>query len=379
MLPKLILLWVLVAVGISQSGCTRPCEIREQAWGNLPSGEAVSLFTLTNGHGMQADITNYGGIVVRLLTPDRNGKYDDVVLGYNSLHEYVERNPLFGAIVGLYANRIETGLIELDGEKVQLYVRERPGQVPVHTHGGSKGLDEVLWQATSGVSSDYAFLELKYLHADGTDGYPGNVQVTVTYRLTNDNALGIQYRATTDKTTIINLTNHSYFNLGGEGNGTILNHELEMRSDELTEVKPGLIPTGKFVSVSGTPFDFNEPNMIGARIDDSNEQLQLGRGYDHNYVLRKSGSGAELFATVFEPESGRVMEAYTDQPGVQFYTANGLNGIVGKRGSGYVPRSGFCLETQHYPDSPNHPHFPSTVLRPGERYESETIFKFSTR
>ncbi|MCZ6673044.1 MAG: galactose mutarotase [Verrucomicrobia bacterium] len=351
----------------------------EIPWGTLPSEEPVTLYTLKNGHGMQADITNYGGIVVRLTAPDREGKFEDVVLGYHTLDEYVERNPLFGAIVGLYANRIETGLIELDGEKVQLFVRERPDSVPVHMHGGSVGLDEVVWDAQTGIARNHAYLELNYLHKDGQDGYPGDVQVKVTYRLTNKNALEIEYKATTQKTTVINLTNHSYFNLIGGGIGNVLNHEVILHADELTEVKPGLIPTGNFLPVSGTPFDFNTPHRIGERIDDANAQLRLGRGYDHNYVLKNSGLSLELFASVYEPTSGRVMEAFTDQPGVQFYTANGMKGIVGKGEIVYQPRSGFCFETQHYPDSPNHPHFPTTILRPGETYETTTVFKFGAR
>lgn len=354
-------------------------EVIEEPWGQLPSGEAVSLFTLANANGMRAEITNYGGIVVSLTAPGRDGNFEDVVLGYDNLDAYVKRNPLFGAIVGLYANRIEHGLLDLDGEQVQLFVRERPGQNPVAMHGGSIGLDQVVWNAGSGAKGGTAYLELHYTHPDGQDGYPGPVEVTVTYTLTEDNALEIAYEATTGKTTVINLTNHSYFNLIGGGAGNVLNHELTLLSDEITEVKPGLIPTGDFVPVAGTPFDFNEPHRIGERIEDPHPQLRLGRGYDHNYVLRKSGDGVELFSTVYEPTSGRVMEAYTDQPGVQLYTANGMNGLVGKGGVTYQPFSGFCLETQHYPDSPNHPHFPSTVLRPGETYRTTTIFKFAAR
>ena len=380
MIRVIAAVFALGCVWASQSACTKPGEVTGSPWGFLPSGEAVTLYTLTNSNGMTADITNYGGIVVSLTAPDRNGEYEDVVLGYHTLDEYVKRNPLFGAIVGLYANRIETGLIELDGENVQLFVREQPGREPVHMHGGSVGLDQVVWEASYGVKRKAAYLELKYIHKDGQDGYPGDVHVSVTYVLTKDNALLIEYKATSDKTTVINLTNHSYFNLIGGGRGNVLNHEVVLRSDDLTEVKPGLIPNGNFISVSGTPFDFNEARRIGDRIEDENPQLRLGRGYDHNYVLRKSGGeGAELFASVYEPTSGRVMEAFTDQPGVQFYTANRMRGITGKYGVEYQPRSGFCFETQHYPDSPNHPQFPSTVLRPGETYQTTTVFKFSVR
>ncbi len=361
------------------TGCDEPGTVTEQGWGALPSGEAVSLYTLTNANGMQAEITNYGGIVVSLTAPDRDGNFEDVVLGYHTLDEYVARNPLFGALVGLYANRIETGLIELDGEQVQLFVREQPGRVPVHMHGGSVGLDQVVWGADYGVKRNQAYLELNYLHEDGQDGYPGPVNVTVTYILANDNSLVIDYKATSEKTTVINLTNHSYFNLIGEGRGNVLNHELVLLSDALTEVKPGLIPNGNFTSVVGTPFDFNESHRIGARIDDSDSQLQLGRGYDHNYVLNNALGKVELFATVYEPTSGRVMDAFTDQPGVQLYTANGMRNITGKYGVAYQPYSGFCLETQHFPNSPNIPHFPSTILRPGETYKTTTIFKFSAR
>jgi aldose 1-epimerase len=372
-------LCVLSLLWASQTACTPPGEVSEKAWGSLPSGEEVTLYTLTNSLGMQADITNYGGIVVSLTTPDRDGVLEDVVLGYSTLAKYVERNPLFGAIVGLYANRIETGLVELDGEQVQLFVREEPGRILVHIHGGSVGLDQVVWTGESGVEQSTAFLKLHYIHADGMDGYPGAVNVTVTYRLTNDNALKIDYSSTTEKTTIINLTNHSYFNLIGGGVGNVLNHEMQLESSELTEVKPGLIPTGRFVSVAGTPFDFNSPKRIGEHIDDENGQLRLGRGYDHNYVIKKTTDRVELFATVYEPTSGRVMEAFTDQPGVQFYTANGMRNLVGKGDVAYQPRSGFCLETQHYPDSPNHAHFPSTILKPGDVFKSTTVFKFSAR
>ncbi|NET38473.1 MAG: galactose mutarotase [Cyanothece sp. SIO1E1] len=359
-------------------GCAKSGSVSEETWGQLPSGEQVMLYTLTNPHGMEVKITNYGGIVVSLTAPDRDGVYEDVVLGYHTLDEYVERNPLFGAIVGLYANRIENGLIDIDGQQVQLFVRDRPGRVPVHMHGGSVGLDEVVWTAQYGKESRSVYLKLNYTHPDGQDGYPGPVQVGVTYVLTNDNTLAIDYEAVTERPTVINLTNHSYFNLIGGGVGNVRNHVVQLHADELTEVKPGLIPTGNFVSVAGTPFDFNVPKRIGLEIDDDNEQLRLGRGYDHNYVLRKSGeSGTELFATVYEPTSGRIMEAFTDQPGVQFFTANGMRGITGKYGVEYQPRSGFCFETQHYPDSPNHPQFPSTVLRPGEVFRSTTAFRFS--
>lgn len=379
MCRKFLSLGYVVIIGLILAGCNEPGTVKEEVWGALPNGEAVSLFTLTNANGMRAEITNYGGIVVSLTAPDRNGKFEDVVLGYHTLDEYVARNPLFGAIVGLYANRIETGLIELEGEQVQLFVRNQPGRVPVHMHGGSVGLDQVVWSADYGVERNQAYLELNYVHEDGQDGYPGPVTVTVTYTLANDNSLMIDYKATTGKTTVINLTNHSYFNLIGELGGNVLNHELELYSEQLTEVKPGLIPNGNFVPVEGTPFDFNEPHRIGSRIDDENAQLKLGRGYDHNYVLDNSLGDVGLFAVVYEPTTGRVMEAYTDQPGVQFYTANGMRNIVGKYGVTYQSRSGFCLETQHYPNSPNIPHFPSTVLRPNDTYRTTTIFKFSAR
>ncbi|QXD24777.1 galactose mutarotase [Opitutia bacterium ISCC 51] len=374
-----LLSFSILAVCVSAYwGCTKLGTVTEEAWGTLPTGEAVTLYTLTNPSGMEVKITNYGGIIVSLATPDREGELEDLVLGYHTLDEYVERNPLFGAIVGLYANRVETGLVELDGEQVQLFVRELPGQVPVHTHGGSVGLDEVVWTATTGRKQKAVYLNLQYLHPDGQDGYPGPVHVSVTYGLTNDNSLVVYYEASTEKTTVLNLTNHSYFNLIGGGIGNVRNHVVQLYSDELTEVKPGLIPNGNFIPVKDTPFDFNMPKRIGLEIDDSNEQLRLGRGYDHNYVLRKSDQkGAELFATVYEPTSGRIMEVFTDQPGVQFYTANGMRGITGKYGVEYGPRSGFCFETQHYPNSPNHPHFPSTVLRPGEIFKSTTAFTFS--
>ena len=378
MFSRLLCVGLLIALGFAPLGCTKLGTVSEEPWGTLPTGEEVMLYTLTNSNGMEAKITNYGGILVSLTTPDRDGVFEDVVLGYHTLDEYVERNPLFGAMVGLYANRIETGLINIDGEQFQLFVRDRPGRVPVHTHGGSVGLDEVVWTPKYGRNRKAVYLELYYTHPDGQDGYPGPVEVAATYVLTHDNSLVIYYEAITEKPTVINLTNHSYFNLIGGGVGNVRNHVVQLYSDELTEVKPGLVPNGNFVSVENTPFDFNVPKRIGLEIDDDNEQLQLGRGYDHNYVLRKSDQkGAELFATIYEPTSGRIMEAFTDQPGVQFYTANGMRGITGKYGVEYQPRSGFCLETQHYPDSPNHPHFPSTVLRPGEVFKSTTAFQFS--
>ena len=269
---RVLILSCVVLIG--QWGCSKLGTVEEEPWGTLPSGEEVMLYTLTNPNGMEAKITNYGGIVVSLTAPDREGVYEDVVLGYHTLDEYVERNPLFGAVVGLYANRIETGLIDIDGEKVQLYVRDQPDRTPVHIHGGSVGLDEVVWTPKSGRKRKAVYLELYYTHPDGQDGYPGPVQVAVTYVLTHDNALAIYYEAITEKPTVLNLTNHSYFNLIGGGIGNVRNHVVQLSSDQVTEVKPGLIPTGEYLPVKDTPFDFNIPKRIGLEIDEWNPWLR---------------------------------------------------------------------------------------------------------
>ncbi|PYV05064.1 MAG: galactose-1-epimerase [Acidobacteria bacterium] len=346
--------------------------IQRQPFGKTPDQKVIDLYTLTNAHGVEARITNYGGILVSLKAPDRNGKLADVVLGFDGPEGYLKNNtPYFGAVIGRYGNRIAKGRFSLNGREYRLALNNGEN----HLHGGIKGFDKVVWGARE-VKRGPA-LALNYVSKDGEEGYPGNLSVSVVYTLTDNNELKIEYSATADKATILNLTNHTYFNLAGEG--SILNHEVMINADRFTPVDQGLIPTGELRSVKGTPMDFTQPAAIGARIEQQDEQLLLGKGYDHNFVLNGGGAPA-LAARVYEPVSGRVLEVYTTEPGVQFYTGNFLDGsIKGKGGQVYQRRYGFCLETQHFPDSPNKPDFPSTVLKPGEKYATTTIFKFSAK
>lgn len=354
---------------------TNQLSIVKTAYGQTPDGPA-DLYTITNANGVEAAITNYGGIIVSLIVPDKNGAMGDVVLGFDSLSHYVEGNPFFGCVVGRYGNRIAKGKFSIDGEEYTL-VQNNIGN---HLHGGTKGFDKVLWQASEVTKEDAAGVEMTYLSKDMEEGYPGNLNVKLTYWLTNDNEIRIDYEATTDKKTICNLTNHSYFNLAGAGSGDMLGHILMINADQFTPVDETLIPLGEHKSVEGTPFDFRTPTAIGARIEADDEQLKIGGGYDHNYVLNKEGEELELAATVYEPTSGRLMEVYTEEPGVQFYSGNFLTGKnIGKGGKPYPFRHGFCLETQHYPDSPNQPDFPSTILEPGETYQTSTVYKFSVQ
>jgi aldose 1-epimerase len=367
---------VLSALAISTvflvSCTTHNRESKSQPFGKTPAGEPVELFTLTNSKGMQADIMTYGGILVSLKTPDRSGKLADVVLGFDSLDGYLNNPPpYFGALIGRYGNRIGLARFSLNGAEYKLAQNNGPN----HLHGGLRGFDKVVWNARM---PDARSLELTYLSKDGEEGYPGTLTATVTYTLTDNNELKIDYRATTDKDTVLNLTNHSYFNLAGQGEGDVSGHQVMINADRFTPVDSGLIPTGELRSVAGTPFDFRQARAIGERIDAADEQIKLGGGYDHNFVLNRSGSGLELAARVTEPQSGRVMEVLTTEPGVQFYTGSGLNGIRGKGGKVYDRRFGFCLETQHFPDSPNKPSFPSVALKPGAQYQSTTVFRFSS-
>jgi len=348
-------------------------EINKQAFGVTTSQETVELYTLTNASGMEARIMTYGAAVVSLKVPDRQGKLADVVLGYETLEGYLKNSPYFGAIVGRYGNRIGRGHFSLNGKRYTLPKNNGENTL----HGGIKGFDKVVWKAKEVKSKDGVALSLIYLSKDGEEGFPGNLSVTVVYTLTNNNELRIEYSATTDKPTVVNLTHHSYFNLAGEG--SILEHELMINASRFTPVDSGLIPTGELRSVKGTPMDFTQSAVIGTRIDQHDEQLTLGRGYDHNWVLNKTGSLA-LAAKVYEPVSGRVMEVSTTEPGMQFYSGNFLDGsITGKGGQVYKQRYGFCLETQHFPDSPNRPGFPSTVLKPGQSYKTTTIYKFTAK
>jgi aldose 1-epimerase len=350
--------------------------VKKQAFGKLADGQEISLYTLSNKSGMAASVMNYGAILVSLRVPDKAGKLGDVVLGFDSLEGYLKPNPYFGAIVGRYGNRIAHGTFQLDGVRYSLAKNNGANSL----HGGLKGFDKQVWTAQETAVDGAPAVAFHYLSKDGEEGYPGNLSVTVTYSLNDANELKIGYSATTDKDTVLNVTNHSYFNLKGEGEGDILGHVLRLNSDRFTPVDSGLIPTGELKPVKGTPFDFTTPEVIGARIEAKDEQIKLGGGYDHNFVLNKTGKEMTLAAVASDLTSGRVMEVSTTEPAVQFYTGNFLDGTVtGKGGHVYARRSGFCLETQHFPDAPNHPKFPSVVLKPGETFASTTVFKFSVK
>ncbi|MDO7873305.1 aldose epimerase family protein [Hymenobacter sp. ASUV-10] len=344
------------------------------AFGKTTDGTEIQLFTLTNAHGLKATISNYGGTLTSLLVPDKDGKLGDVVLGFDDVSGYQspafrKSNPYFGALIGRYGNRIAKGKFTIDGKTYQVGVNNGANSL----HGGKIGFDQRVWQATPGTSADGPTLTLKYLSKDGEEGYPGNLQVAVVYTLTNDDALKIDYTATTDQATPVNLTNHAYFNLSHGQSKDILKHEVTLPADRYTVVDAALIPTGELKAVKGTPFDFTTPHAIGERI------AQVPGGYDHNWVLNQT-TGQHSAATVYDPASGRTMEVVTDQPGVQFYTGNFLDGtLTGKGGTVYGQHAGFCLETQHFPDSPNQPAFPGTVLKPGETYHSVTSYHFGVR
>ncbi len=370
----LIVMLVLTLSSCTSNQKTTMGEISERGFGSLPSGEEIDLYTLRNSKGLEAAITNYGGRIVSLKTPDRNGDFGDVVLGFDNLQGYLQKNPYFGAIVGRYANRIANGEFTLDGITYKLARNNGPNAL----HGGVKGFDKVAWNARKISIGAGPGLELKYLSKDGEEGYPGNLSVTIRYALTDDNELKIFYEATTDQDTVLNLTNHSYFDLSGKAAGDILDNRVTIYADKFTPIDANLIPTGELRSVQGTPFDFRKPMAIGARIDEKDPQLEYAKGYDHNFVLNRTREEPSLAAQVTDPKSGRVVEVLTTQPGLQFYTGNHLDGTVrGKAGKVYGFRSAFCLETQHFPNSPNEPSFPSTELKPGQRYHEITIFKFS--
>ena len=367
----LFLSWPACGVPASQK---RLHMVTKAAFGTTRDGKSVDLYTLTNAHGIEVRAITYGGIIISLRVPDRGGQFDDVALGYDSLDGYLTVSPYFGAIIGRYGNRIAKGKFTLDGKAYALATNDGPN----HLHGGVKGFDKVVWQAESFEGKDGVGVVFTYTSPDGEEGYPGNLAAKVTYTLTDQNELIFDYQATTDKATPLNLTQHTYFNLAGDGKRDILGHELTLSSDHFTPIDKTLIPTGEIRSVEGTPFDFTKPTAIGARINEQDEQLIFGRGYDHNFVLIRKGEGLSLAARVYNPTTGRVMEAYTTEPGVQFYSGNFLDGtITGKQGHVYKQRYGFCLETQHFPDSPNKPSFPSTILRPGQTYHSRTVYKFS--
>lgn len=367
-----LVLGVSILMAVRCQGAAKP-GIKMSEFGKMPDGQAVDLYTLNNSSGMQVAITNYGGRIVSLTAPDRSGKMDDVVLGFDDLAGYLANNPYFGALIGRYGNRIGGAKFTLDRKEYHLAANDGPNSL----HGGLKGFDKVVWKAHE-VPGNHPALELTYLSKNGEEGYPGNLKVKVVYTLMGNNSLQIDYSATTDKDTVLNLTNHSYFDLSGQGSGDILKTQMMINASQFTPVDANLIPTGEIRKVEGTPFDFRKSTAIGERINGDDEQLKLGRGYDHNFVLDHSGHGLTLAARAVDPDSGRVLEVLTTQPGIQFYTGNFLDGTVhGKGGKVYGHRYAFCLETQHFPDSPNKPDFPSAELKPGQTYQETTVFKFS--
>ncbi len=360
--------WPVIA--IMSSTLLTHAETRQSEFGKMPDGKTVQAYTMRNKNHVEVVVISYGGIVTSIRTADRKGAMAGIVLGFDSLQDYFDHpSPFFGALIGRYANRIGGAKFKLDGEEYHLDKNDGANSL----HGGSHGFDKVNWMSKQLADGG---VEMSYVSKAGEGGYPGTLHVIVTYHLTDRNELRIDYSATTDKTTVVNLTNHSYFNL--KGGGDILGHVATINADRFTPVDAGLIPTGELRNVAGTPFDFRKPVVIGGRIEQNDEQLKLGKGYDHNWVL--NGSGMRLAARVEEPSTGRVLEVLTDQPGIQFYTGNFLDGTLhGHGGQVYARRSGFCLETQHFPDSPNKPGFPSTILKPGETFRSTTVFKFSAK
>ena len=352
-------------------------EVNIKPFGTTKSGEKVFLYTLDNGQGLKVEITNYGGIVVRLFTRDKKGSFADIVLGYDRLEDYFNNYAYFGALIGRYGNRINNGSFTLEGKTYQLPKNEVQETGSNHIHGGEKGFDKVVWDAELFKEDNCPGLKLKYFSEEGEQGYPGNLQVQVKYIVLKDNTLRIEYRVETDQKTPINLTNHSYFNLRGEGQSDILNHILQLKASSFTPIDEAFIPTGEIRSVDNTPFDFREPKKIGAEIAANNRQLNIAGGYDHNFIIDgEEEKELKDLGEVYEPETGRMMTVRTTEPGVQFYTGNSLSGQEGKEGSTYKKHTGFCLETQHFPDSPNHDNFPGTFLKPGEEYYSVTEYSF---
>ncbi len=350
--------------------------ITKAEFGKLSDGRIVDIYTLRNKKGAEVKIINYGATIVSLKMPDRNGKYADVVLGYDDLNSYVKGSSYFGAVVGRYANRIAKGRITLDGKTYQLSVNEGENEL----HGGKVGFDKLLWKAEPLKTKEGPALKLTLVSPDGDMGYPGTVTLHVTYTLTNNYELKVHYEGTTTKTTILNVSQHSYFNLTGDPHNTILNTELKINADSFTPINKELIPTGKIESVKGTPLDFTKMTAIGARIDDNFEQLKLAGGYDFNWILNNYNGKVREVADVYDPSSGRYMQVFTNQPGLQFYSGNFLNGTqIGKNGIAYKRRTGLALEAQHFPDSPHEPKWPSVVLKPGQIYSQTTIYKFSTK
>ena len=376
---SILILALIVQVGMSADGeqktsSSTPAKrgVTRAPFGKTRDGHAVELYTLTNAHGVDMHVITYGATITSLKVPDRAGHFDDVVLGFDTLDGYLKDPPYFGAVVGRYGNRIAKGQFTLDGRTYKLATNNGPN----HLHGGVKGFDKVVWNAVPGDSADGVSVTLTRTSPDGEEGYPGTLQASVRYTLTDKNELAIDYRATSDKATPVNLTQHSYFNLAADSSD-ILGHELTIHASRYTPVDDTLIPTGQLAPVQGTPFDFQKATAIGARISADNVQLKNGRGYDHNWVLNRTGAGLEPAARLVDPKSGRTLDVATTEPGLQFYSGNFLDGtITGKGARVYKNRTGLCLETQHYPDSPNHPSFPSSILRPGQTYSSKTVFTF---
>lgn len=350
--------------------------ITSKLYGKTSDGKEIYLYRLSNSNGMTAEIINYGGIVVSLCVPDRDGKIDDVVLGYEKLEDYENDKFYFGAIIGRHANRIEDSVFEINGREYRLNANEGRN----HLHGGLKGFDKVVWDAEIIKNNEGECLQLSYTSADGEENYPGNLQTRVTYTLTSDNALKIDYFAVSDKDTVVNLTNHSYFNLSGHDKGDITEHKIMINADKFTPINKECLPTGEIREVKGTPMDFTVMASIKPGLSSGYEQIVLGNGYDHNYVLNVSGKGIEKAAELYDDKSGRLMEVYTTKPGLQFYSGNFIeDGLKGKGGARYVKRSGLCLETQYFPNAMKHKHFPSPVLRAGQEYRHTTVYKFSVK
>lgn len=371
---------ILLAIGCTSSNNKKnkmiPPTVKKTPFGSTIDGTDVDQFILSNNNGMEVRIITYGGIITSWTAPDKNGDYKDIVLGYNTLAEYEAETPYFGALIGRYGNRIAKGKFSLYDQEYTLAVNNGVN----HLHGGLKGFDKVVWDAKTIVSDATVSLELSYLSKDMEEGYPGNLETKVTYTLNNKDELSVNYEATTDKPTIVNLTQHSYFNLTADFNQDILGHELVINADSFLPVDKTLIPTGEFRDVTGTPFDFKTSKAIGTHIDNENIQLKNGLGYDHCWVLNDQNTGVRFVASAYEPVSGRFLEVFSDEPGIQFYSGNFLDGTLPSKNKGmYQHRTGFCLETQHYPDSPNQNHFPSVVLLPVDEYASNTMFRFSVK
>jgi aldose 1-epimerase len=379
-IPLFSLLSIMCASAALALAAPASPAITSKPFGELAHGAKTTLYTLQNANGFRVDITDFGAIVVSIYAPDKSGKLADVALGLKNAQEYYDHTAHFGGIVGRYGNRIAKGQFTVDGRTYSLAINNTPGHLPCTLHGGLVGFDKYIWDAEPKVVDGNPTLVLSRLSHDGEEGFPGNLTVHVTYTVTADNALRIDYQLTTDKATPVNLTNHSYFNLHGEGNGTILDHVVTINATHMTPVNAGMIPTGEIAPVAGTPMDFTAPHAVGERIDSNYEQLKLGIGYDHNWVLDHKPGELAPAATAYDPTTGRVMEVFTTEPGVQFYTGNFLDGtLTGKSGKAYVHRGGLCFESQHFPDSPNHPSFPTTILEPGKTFHSTTVYRFGVK